>query len=137
MEQQLTRSESDRMIAGICGGLAAYLNIDPVFVRLAFVVLTLASGIGLAIYLILWLVMPSESQDLASAIIINEKSVNEETLNDPASLKSHGKPAATVGFVLVLFGGFFLLSQLGWLSNAFWPLALVGAGLYFILRRTR
>ena len=49
-QARLMRSETDKMIAGVCGGLADYLNIDPVLVRLAFVVLFLASGIGLAIY---------------------------------------------------------------------------------------
>ena len=48
-QARLMRSESDKMLAGVCGGLADYLNVDPVLVRLAFVVLFLASGIGLAI----------------------------------------------------------------------------------------
>jgi phage shock protein C len=46
------------MVAGVCGGLAEYFNIDPVIVRLIFVVVTLTSGLGLPAYLILWVVMP-------------------------------------------------------------------------------
>ena len=60
-ETKLTRNETDRMIAGVCGGLAAYLNIDSVLVRLAFIILFFASGIGFPIYLILWVIMPSEA----------------------------------------------------------------------------
>lgn len=131
-QQRLVRSETDRMIAGVCGGLAAYLNIDPVLVRLAFVVLLLASGIGLAIYFILWIVMPAESQGQAATMVAGEKMID-----DPAALKSRDNTAATAGVLLVLFGAFFLMNQLGWVSSAFWPVVLIGAGLYFIFRRTR
>jgi phage shock protein C len=57
-EKRLTRSLSNRMLAGVAGGLAEYLAMDPTIVRLIFVLLTLAGGPGLIIYLILWLVMP-------------------------------------------------------------------------------
>lgn len=57
-EKRLTRSTSNRMLAGVAGGVAEYLAMDPTIVRLVFVLLTLAGGPGLIIYLILWLVMP-------------------------------------------------------------------------------
>lgn len=132
-QQQLMRSESDKMIAGVCGGLASYLNIDPTLVRLAFVVLLFASGVGLAIYLILWVVMPSDARSLEASIIID----GEQPTEDPKALKVHNNQGATVGVALVLLGGFFLLSQIGWLSSAIWPLVLVGAGIWFIVRRNR
>ncbi len=49
----------DRMIAGVANGLGAYFNIDPVLVRLGFIVLAMINGIGLVVYLILWLLLPS------------------------------------------------------------------------------
>ncbi|WP_129631263.1 PspC domain-containing protein [Candidatus Oscillochloris fontis] len=58
MQPRLTRSATETMIAGVCGGLAEYFNIDPVIVRLIFVLVTLTSGIGLPVYLLLWIVMP-------------------------------------------------------------------------------
>ena len=58
MEKRLTRSTTDRMVAGVAGGLAEYLSIDPTLVRLIFVLLALAGGPGLIIYLVLWLIMP-------------------------------------------------------------------------------
>ena len=59
--RQLRRSRSNRMVGGVCGGLARYLGIDPVAARLGFVVLTLFTG-GLALvgYLIGWLMMPED-----------------------------------------------------------------------------
>jgi phage shock protein C len=58
--KRITRSRSERMIAGVAGGIAAYFNINPMFVRLAFVVLALINGIGAVLYLALWLIVPNE-----------------------------------------------------------------------------
>lgn len=59
--RELRRSNTDKKIFGVCGGLANYLNIDPALVRLVFVILTLASfGIGILIYVLMAIVMPSE-----------------------------------------------------------------------------
>jgi phage shock protein C len=55
------------MIAGVCGGLAEYFGIDPVIVRLIFVLMTLTSGIGLIVYPVLWLVMPKAGSPAGSA----------------------------------------------------------------------
>lgn len=51
----------DRMLAGVAGGLAAYFNIDPVLVRLGFIVLALINGVGVLLYLALWLLLPGEA----------------------------------------------------------------------------
>ena len=56
---QLRRSGTDRMIGGVSGGLAEYSGIDPVLWRVGFVGLTLAGGAGVAVYLLLWVLMPS------------------------------------------------------------------------------
>ncbi len=56
-EKRLVRS-NDRMVAGVAAGIADYMNIDPTIVRLLFVLLALAGGPGLVIYIIMWLVMP-------------------------------------------------------------------------------
>jgi phage shock protein C len=130
--ERLARSETDKMIAGVCGGLAAHLGIDPVLVRLAFVVLLLASGIGFAIYVILWIVMPVESQIPAEIRIMNDQAVD-----DPSSLKYQSNPAATVGIILILLGAFFLLNQMGWIPGLFWPIVLIGAGIFYLVRRGR
>lgn len=58
MQPRLTRSPTEKMVAGVSGGLAEYFNIDPVIVRLIFVLVTLTSGLGLPVYLLLWILMP-------------------------------------------------------------------------------
>lgn len=62
MADRLYRSESDRIIGGVCGGLAEYFDIDPSLVRLLAVALFLGAGTGLLAYLIAWLVIPRESE---------------------------------------------------------------------------
>jgi len=60
--KRLTRSRSDRMLAGICGGIANYMVIDPTIVRLVFALATFFTVVfpGILIYLIMWIVVPKE-----------------------------------------------------------------------------
>lgn len=60
-QKRLTRSRTNRMIGGVCGGIGEYLDVDPTIVRLLWVVLTLLSvGAGIIAYLIAWLIIPQE-----------------------------------------------------------------------------
>jgi phage shock protein PspC (stress-responsive transcriptional regulator) len=56
--RSLHLSRSDRKIAGVCGGLGEWLDVDPVFLRVAFVLLALLGGLGIAVYVLLWLFVP-------------------------------------------------------------------------------
>lgn len=58
MQPRLMRSRTESILAGVCGGLGDYFGVDPVIVRLIFVLVTLTTGIGLVVYPVLWLVMP-------------------------------------------------------------------------------
>jgi phage shock protein PspC (stress-responsive transcriptional regulator) len=58
--RKLYRSRNERMIAGVCGGLGEYFNIDPTLIRLLFVFLALAGGPGLVAYIVLLVVVPEE-----------------------------------------------------------------------------
>jgi phage shock protein C len=60
MDKKLYRSSSQKMIAGVCGGLGEYFNIDPTVVRLGWVLFGLLGGSGLLAYLICVIVIPSE-----------------------------------------------------------------------------
>lgn len=60
MTKKLYRSRSDRMIAGVCGGIADYFNVDSTLIRLAVLFIFLFQGVGLIAYLIAWLVMAEE-----------------------------------------------------------------------------
>jgi len=60
-KQSLRRSKSNRMIAGICGGLAEFFGISSFWFRLAFVIALIPGGVpGLLVYFIMWMIVPSE-----------------------------------------------------------------------------
>ncbi len=60
MQPRLTRSITERMLFGVCGGLGEYFQIDPVLVRLIFVLVTFTSGVGLPVYIVLAVLMPRQ-----------------------------------------------------------------------------
>ncbi len=60
MTQKLYRSRTNRQLAGVCGGLGEYFSIDPTLVRILFVILALAGGPGIILYIILALIVPEE-----------------------------------------------------------------------------
>ena len=58
MEKRLQRSRTEKMIGGVCGGLAEYFTVDPTIVRMLWVLLTLLGGAGILLYVALWVIMP-------------------------------------------------------------------------------
>ena len=60
MRSRLYRSSTDKMVAGVCGGLARWLEIDATLVRIFFALLGILTGIGFALYLVLWIILPYE-----------------------------------------------------------------------------
>jgi phage shock protein C len=75
MNNRLYRSKTDRVIAGVCGGIAQHLNIDPIIIRILFLIAFLTEGFGLLLYIILWIAIPEEN------IVYEEKKREEEKKN--------------------------------------------------------
>lgn len=134
MAKKLYRNTTDRMIWGVCGGLSEYFDIDVSLIRVIFVVLALASGVGILLYIILAIIVPSAS---------TPATVSPEVT--PAQQPAHPAPdlrrgRMLIGALLVLVGVIFLLSNLGlwWLSwSTVWPLLLVAIGVMIVLGRRR
>ena len=79
MREKLFRSRRTRVIAGVAGGLAQYFNIDPVIIRILFVVLTVMHGMGPVIYIILWIAVPEEPFAKAYGINTDDTAAPEGT----------------------------------------------------------
>jgi phage shock protein C len=60
--RKLYRSRNQRMVAGVCGGLAEYLNVDATLIRVIFLILAVFGGSGLVIYLAMWILVPDASK---------------------------------------------------------------------------
>ncbi len=65
--RQLRRSATDKMLGGVAGGIARYLNVDATLVRIIVAVLALTTGIGLVLYLAAWLLVPEDGMDKSIA----------------------------------------------------------------------
>lgn len=120
--RQLRRSRSDRVVAGVCGGLGRYLGIDPVLLRIATVLLVLAGGAGILLYLIGWIVIPEEPLGAEQPT--------------PAAPRTGSR--VVVGLVFVALGAFFLLDEV--LPDVFdWryigPALLIVIGAAILARR--
>jgi len=137
------RRGPDRIIAGVCAGLGHYFGLDPVLVRLAFVILALIHGIGILLYLVLWLVMePATSTDTGnrtfSARVRDMGQDLREAVN-PAAPDTHGHHRGLwLGVALIAAGAYFLLDNLG-VFNAidlgrYWPVLLIAVGLFLLVR---
>jgi len=71
--RKLYRSENNRLLAGVCGGLAEYFNTDPVHVRLIFVLFAFVSGLGIIAYIVLWIIAPrASSQEVSPKAVVKE-----------------------------------------------------------------
>ncbi len=143
-QARLLRSESDKMIAGVCGGIAAYLGIDTVFVRLAFLILAFASGVGFLLYIILMIIMPSENNINQPSSRIVQDNINQFGDDVSAGIKrarQHPQGKAIGAALLILLGVYLLLENMGWLAwlsgGVFWSLVLIALGIYLLARRKR
>jgi phage shock protein C len=76
--KKLHRSKEDRVLAGVCGGLAAYFNIDPTIIRVIFIVLALFGGGSIILYLLLWILIPEAPEELANIEISAETEDNDQ-----------------------------------------------------------
>jgi phage shock protein C len=150
MKSKLARSSTDRMVSGVCGGLAAYLGIEAVWVRLFFVLTVMANGFGLLVYLILWIIMPEAGREDATTSQTIESNIEEvagkaEELAQSVGSAVRGGPnrqaGIVVGAALIVLGVVFLLDTLhifAWLDfHQLWPLILIIGGLALLVSRVR
>jgi phage shock protein PspC (stress-responsive transcriptional regulator) len=121
--KRLERSRDDRMLAGVCGGLARYFGIHPAFYRVGFVVLTLIGGAGILIYAAAALVIPDEGQEdsIASGVLRERRE----------------RPWPLIGLGLVAVAGAVLLSNVSiWpRGDAAWILLLLAGWTILMLTR--
>ncbi len=156
MIPRLVRPRSERMISGVCGGLGLYFGVDPVIVRLLFVVLALSTGLTLILYPVLWLIMPeaADAQALPPGARFDPQT-GEPLPIDPVPTMTTARQAEAAGdvgtpagprsrvlaLVLVGVGTLILLDNVGEffgfrLSSFALPIILVGLGMY-LLRGSR
>lgn len=160
MNKKLYRSKTDKIFAGVCGGLADYFDIDATIIRLLFILIVAFGGSGLIVYSLLWLIMPKSPSEPA---IITEEKVKEvaQEIKDKAEefrenirqeepqhkTRSHNhdsnqRRSGLFGWVLLILGLVFLFNSFApmWMrmhAFSYWPLILVFLGLVMIVNSSK
>lgn len=131
-KKKLYRSCEDRLIAGVCGGLSEYFEIDASIIRLIFSLTFFAGGAGLLIYLVVWIIIPSnpncgDSQTGAEEIKEKAEDFAEEIRKHVGDKKKLNGTSAIVGAVITLIGVAFLLENLFGLHfwHSIWPIVII------------
>lgn len=146
---KLHRSESSKIIAGVCGGLGEYFDVDPTIIRIVFVLMTIFGGSGILIYIILWLVIPSENsnqqlsqrnvKDNAKELRSKVQTFAHDIKRSSESKRSNTDSRPWWGLLIVILGAAFLMSNYGLFDfsefSKLWPLALIALGLLILLKK--
>ena len=131
MQKRLYRSKRERVIAGVCGGLAEYLDVDPTIIRLAWVIFCLMGGAGVLAYFIAMIIIPENPQEKAP----KREQTEERCYHDERNGTLIG------GLILLFVGTFFLLNNFGLLAWfnwwVFWSMILIAIGVVLIIPRSR
>ena len=140
---RLYRSKTDRVIAGIAGGLGGYFHIDPTIIRLVFVLITIFGGSGILIYLILWLIIPNENANTDTEDTLRENAQEmrlraSELTQNLRIEKGQTDTKFWLAIIIIAFGLMFLLNNFGLTIGIgrLWPLVLVILGLFILLRKS-
>ena len=151
---RLNRSRSDRMIAGVCGGLGKYFSVDATIVRLVFLLLLIFGGAGFLLYLILWIVVPDEqrlgaspqdvihanTQELGQAASDFGKSMGQAVGSSSGDVTQSAARNGPLIFavILIFLGIWFLLQNLFHIDlGQFWPIVLIIIGLALLIPAMR
>jgi len=131
--KRLYRSAKDKIIAGVCGGIAEYFNIDPVWVRLVAVLLFFMDGIGFMVYIIAWILIPSHPKETKKTVA---EKVAMKIISAGKAKKKSSRARVIFGLIIVFIGiGFLMQNLLSWFDfNYVWPCLIIIIGLYLLLK---
>jgi phage shock protein C len=143
---KLHRSRKELVVAGISGGLGEYFDVDPIIFRLIFVVLTFVNGIGVLIYVLLWITVPRESEEADLDALHIHTTIKEKMRDMESGFKGEEMPVthtasknkAFFAFALIAVGIIALVSNLFSINvirfDVAWPAIIIIIGLYLIFR---
>ena len=137
MEKKLQRIEQEKMIAGVCTGLAEYFDIDVTWIRIAFVIAVLAGASGIIVYIVFWITLPKRPYlpDYSQFNVDFKVADRVNNLNSAFPKKKKVNERLIVGSFFIFLGTFFLLNEFDliprWIVfQNLWPLILIFMGLF-------
>ena len=137
---RLRRSTTDKMLTGVAGGMAEYFEIDPVFVRIGWVIFGLA-GMGIVLYIALALITPEGTPPQEQVASTEGETPKEESPPPGGTEDQVGRRRALFAAILIGAGAIALMDNLGFLPwelwEDFWPVALIIVGVFLLLPSAR
>jgi phage shock protein C len=154
VKKRLYRSRKDYMIAGVCGGIDEYFDVDSTLVRLLAVLVVLLGGAGIIVYLIAWIIIPKNPEQISDEAFDKREKFKENVKKGAEDVieevKGHletrertsisGKNERLLGgIIIIIIGVIFLLNSFfPWIViGRLWPLILIAAGIIFIIQAYR
>jgi len=149
--KRLYRSRKDYMIAGVCGGIAEYFEVDSTLVRLLTVLVFLLGGAGLLVYLIAWVIIPKNPEQVSDDAFDKREEFKDrvkkgaedviEEVKEHFDSESHSHVSRKNekllgGIIIIVIGIIFLLNSFfPWIAiGNLWPLILIVVGLIIIVQ---
>ncbi len=134
MTKRLYRSTTEKMLGGVAGGLADYLDIDVTLVRLLWLVAALA-GFGIPAYLIAWIIIPVNPDHSMLSQGVEADYVHEGQVDQEKPAHNGSKKQKLVGIVLITIGAIYILNQiLPWFRfGKMWPVLFIIFGVAILL----
>lgn len=140
--KKLERNPMNKVVGGVCSGLADYFNLDVALVRVAFVIAALFASFGFWLYIILWIVLPENKLDINFQTPPNNET--RQTYGDTQQSKeddNRSKKSTTLfaGILVILIGLIFLINNfipISWVWKL-WPLILVVIGVVMIVNASK
>ncbi len=141
--KRLTRSRTNRMVAGVCGGLGEYFSLDPILFRILFIALIFAGGSGILIYIVLIFVIPEEGKAGKVTVEGVVQEVQEGVQKTAQEVKENPRwfdnRRNLVAGLIILVGTVAFLNQFvsfRWLSwGHLWPVVIIAIGVLLMVKR--
>ena len=147
MANRLFRSESDRVLGGVCAGFGNFLGSDPIFIRIFFIVWTVLGEYSVLVYFLLWVIVPSGSSVDADGVFqVNDLGARFNQMGreiGEIARQPNSELVVFTGVGLIAWGSYYLFRRLVpyldlWAySQYLWPALLIIAGVFVIIRAKR
>lgn len=134
MAKRLTKSSNDKVVDGVCGGIAEYFEVDSTIIRILWALAIFLGGTGVVAYIVCMIVIPDEDkfkEDVSTDISVDGEASEKEKNIDPDKNKN------LLGLGLIVIGIYFLINRfLPWMRlDRIWPVILIAVGVYFLSQK--
>jgi phage shock protein PspC (stress-responsive transcriptional regulator) len=148
----LYRSQDDKVLAGVCGGLAEYFEVDATLIRLVWAVTVLFAGTGILAYILFIIIVPerprlltvnpAEGEEMPEGEVTEDEGAQTANPESPRVDKGRDKSSTQFfGLILIVIGMMFIARRIFWWLNIrlpweiLWPVVLIVVGLYLVFMK--